>query len=95
MGGRARAESVDRLCIGAGNVVMGVLSIDTRGGGSGFADGMMGTVNKASGAGTTPILATAFSVGKWKHETHISMLLIFGPGVTLLIRVRKVGEGKG
>ena len=55
---------LDRLCIGAGNVVMGALSIDTSGGGSGFTDGMMGTVNKASGAGTTPILATAFSVGK-------------------------------
>ena len=55
---------LDRLCIGTGNVVMGALSIDTSGGGSGFADGMMGTVNKASGAGTTPILATAFSVGK-------------------------------
>lgn len=55
---------LDRLCIGAGNVVMGALSIDTSGGGSGFTDEMMGTVNKASGAGTTPILATAFSVGK-------------------------------
>ena len=55
---------LDRLCIGAGNVVVGALSIDTSGGGSGFSDGMMGTVNKASGAGTTPILATAFSVGK-------------------------------
>ena len=55
---------LNRLCIGAGNVVMGALSIDTSGGGSGFANGMMGTVNKASGAGTTSILATAFSVGK-------------------------------
>ena len=55
---------LDRLCIGAGNVVVGALSIDTSGRGSGFADGMMGTVNKASGARTTPILATAFSVGK-------------------------------
>ena len=55
---------LDRLCIGAGNVVVGALSIDTSGEGSGFSDGMMGTVNKASGAGTTPILATAFSVGK-------------------------------
>ena len=55
---------LDRLCIGAGNVVMGALSIDTSGGGSGFTDGMMGTVNRASGAGNTPILATAFSVGK-------------------------------
>ena len=54
---------LDKLCI-AGNVVMGALSIDTSGGRSGFADGMMGTVSKASGAGTTPILATAFSVGK-------------------------------
>ena len=55
---------LDRLCIVTGNVVMGALSIDTSGGGSEFADGMMSTVNKASGAGTTPILATAFSVGK-------------------------------
>ena len=50
---------LDRLCIGAGNVV-----IDTSDGGSGFADLRMGIVNKASGAGTTPMLATTFSVGK-------------------------------
>ena len=37
---------LDRLCIGVGNVLMGAPSIDTSGGGSGFADGMKGTVNK-------------------------------------------------
>ena len=54
------------MCIGAGGIVVGVLSIDASGGGSGFADGIIGTVDKASGAGITPILMTAFSVGKWE-----------------------------
>ena len=57
-----------RVFIGAGRVVMSALSIDTSGGGSGFADGTRGTVNKASGALTTPILMTAFSVGKWETQ---------------------------
>ena len=39
-----------RVFIGAGRVVMSALSIDTSGGGSGFADGTRGTVNKASEA---------------------------------------------
>ena len=55
---------LDRVCIGAGSIVVGVLSIDTSGGGSGFADGIIGTVDEASGAGITPILMTAFSVGR-------------------------------
>lgn len=60
---------VDRLCIGAGQVLMGALCIDTRGGGgSRFAAGITGTVNKASRAGTTPLLMTAFSVGKREHS---------------------------
>ena len=57
---------LDRVCIGADSVVMGVLSIDTSGGGSRFADGIIGTVDKASGAGIIPILMTAFSVGRWE-----------------------------
>ena len=63
---------LDRLCIGAGRVLMDALSIDTSGGGSGFAAGITGTVNKASGAETTPILMTAFSVGKWEHSQDTS-----------------------
>ena len=35
---------LDRVFIGAGRVVMGALSIDTSGGGSGFASGITGTV---------------------------------------------------
>ena len=45
-------------------VLVGVLSTDTSGGGSGFADGIIGTIDRASGAGITPILMTAFSVGR-------------------------------
>ena len=45
---------------------MGALSIDTSGGGSRFADGIIGTVDKTSGAGIIPILITPFSVGKWE-----------------------------
>ena len=57
---------LDRVCIGAGSIVVGVLSIDASSGRSGFADGIIGTVDKASGAGITPILMTAFSVGRWE-----------------------------
>ena len=39
---------LDRVCIGAGSVVVSVLSIDTSGGGSGFADGLIGTVDSKS-----------------------------------------------
>ena len=39
---------LDRVFIGADRVVMGAFSIDTSGGGSGFASGITGTVNKAS-----------------------------------------------
>ena len=63
---------LDRVFIGAGRVVMGAFSIDTSGGGSGFASGITGTVNKAFGAGTTPILMTALSVGKWEHNQDTS-----------------------
>ena len=57
---------LNRVYIGADSIVVGVLSIDTSGGGSGFADGIIGTVDKASGAGIIPILMTAFSVGRWE-----------------------------
>ena len=62
-----------RVFIGAGRVVMGAFSIDTSGGGSGFASGKQVLLTRLrSGAGTTPILMTAFSVGKWEHSQDTS-----------------------
>ena len=57
---------LDVVCVGAGSIVVGVLTTDTSGGGSGLADGIIGTVCRASGTGITPILMIAFSVGRWE-----------------------------
>ena len=57
---------LDGVCIGAGSIVVGVLSTDTSSGGNGLADGIIGTFDRASGTGITPILMTVFSVGRWE-----------------------------